>query len=254
MIRSFATALLVVAAAAAATEIAPQEKKSGYDFSSRETRAMQDDDAANPGFLWVQQGETLWKRRDGMTAKACADCHGDASMKGVAARYPAFAADAGSVIDLEQRINRCRTEQQKAPALAYESDDLLALATFIGKQSRGMSIAVEVPAPARATLALGKTLFEQRQGQLNLSCSNCHDDNWGRQLAGSPIPQAHPTGYPAYRLEWQTLGSLRRRLRNCLIGMRAEAPPYDSPDYVALEYFLMSRAAGLKIDTPSVRR
>ena len=49
----------------------------------------------------------------------------------------------------------------------------------------------------------------QREGQLNLSCANCHDDNWDKRLAGSPIPQAHPTGYPIYRLEWQTLGSLQ---------------------------------------------
>jgi len=39
---------------------------------------------------------------------------------------------------------------------------------------------------------------------------------------GSVIPQAHPTGYPLYRLEWQAVGSLQRRLRNCMIGVRAE--------------------------------
>ena len=49
--------------------------------------------------------------------------------------------------------------------------------------------------------------------------------NWGRHLGGAPIPQAHPTGYPLYRLEWQGLGSLRRRLRNCMTGMRAEPYP-----------------------------
>jgi len=58
---------------------------------SRETRAMQDDDAANPGMLWVLDGETLWRRPEGPDGKSCADCHGDAgiSMSGIAARYPA---------------------------------------------------------------------------------------------------------------------------------------------------------------------
>jgi sulfur-oxidizing protein SoxA len=250
VIRSLAAALFVLVGAA----ITPAEKKSGYEFSSRETKAMQDDDTANPGFLWVQQGETLWRRRDGTAGKSCADCHADGSMRGVAARYPAFAPEAGGVIDLEQRINRCRTEHQQAKPLAYESDNLLALTTYVANQSRGMEIAVSVAPQARSTLERGQALFEQRQGQLNLSCAQCHDDNWGKQLAGSPIPQAHPTGYPAYRLEWQTLGSLRRRLRNCMIGMRAEPFAYDAPDYVALELFLMARANGLKIDTPSVRR
>ena len=68
----------------------------------------------------------------------------------------------------------------------------------------------------------GKAFFHRRQGQLNLACAQCHDDNWGKKLAGTPIPQAHPTGYPIYRLEWQGVGSLTRRFRNCLTGMRAE--------------------------------
>ena len=51
-------------------------------------------------------------------------------------------------------------------------------------------------------------------------------------MGGAAIPQAHPTGYPLYRLEWQSLGSLRRRLHNCLIGMRAEPYPNDAPEIV----------------------
>ena len=99
----------------------------------------------------------------------------------------------------------------------------------------------------------GAELYKSRQGQLNLSCANCHDDNAGKKLAGSTIPQGHPTGYPIYRLEWQTLGSLKRRLRNCLVGMRAEAYDWDDPQYVALELYLMERARGMVLDSPAVR-
>ena len=67
------------------------------------------------------------------------------------------------------------------------------------------------------------------------------------------IPQAHPTGYPLYRLEWQSLGSLRRRLRNCLVGMRAEPYPDDAPEIVDLELYLARRALGLVMETPAVR-
>ena len=80
---------------AAGEEIPHLERKSGYAFMSRETRAMQDDDSTNPGMLWVLDGESMWSRKLGAADKACADCHGDAltSMKGVAARYPAFVPD-----------------------------------------------------------------------------------------------------------------------------------------------------------------
>jgi sulfur-oxidizing protein SoxA len=250
-------ALLIASpgSAALAAEIPLSERKSGYDFMTRETRAMQDDETANPGMLWVLDGEALWSRKAGAANRSCADCHGDASagMKGVAARYPAFNAAAGRPIDLEQRINLCRTDQQKATPLTFESKEMLALSAFVGRQSRGLPIAVTMDERTKPFIEAGRTIFERRQGQLNLSCAQCHDDNWGEKLAGVPIPQGHATGYPLYRLEWQAMGSLQRRLRNCLTGMRAEAYALGAPEYVDLELFLMWRARGMPIETPAVR-
>ncbi|HXR58955.1 MAG TPA: sulfur oxidation c-type cytochrome SoxA [Burkholderiales bacterium] len=210
----------------------------------RETRAMQDDEQTGPAVLWLLEGEELW-------GKNCAGCHGIEKMKGVAARYPAL--HSGTLINLDERINLCRTERQKAPAFARESRELLSLNAFISKQSRGLPIAIESNEQTRPLIEAGRAQFEQRRGQLNLSCAQCHDDNWGKSLAGTPVPQAHPTGYPIYRLEWQSLGSLERRLRNCMIGVRAEPYPYGAREYRVLELFLMWRARGMKLESPGVR-
>ena len=107
--------------------------------------------------------------------------------------------------------------------MAAESHDLLSLAAFVALQSRGLPIAPPDDPRLAAVREQGADIYKRRQGQLNLSCAICHDDNAGQKLAGVTIPEAHPTGYPLYRLEWQALGSLKRRLRNCFIGMRAEA-------------------------------
>jgi sulfur-oxidizing protein SoxA len=229
---------LLFAGLVGAGEIPLGERRSGYDFMSRETRAMQDDEVTGPAVLFLLDGEALWGKQ------GCAGCHGDApkSMKGVAARYPALVD--GKLVTLEQRI------RQKAPSLAYESRELLALTTYVARQSRGMPISVE---PAQPFLDRGKAFFQRRQGQLNLACTQCHDDNWGKKLAGNPIPQAHPTGYPIYRLEWQTVGSLTRRFRNCLTGMRAEQYPHGAPELVELELYLMWRSRGMKLESPAVR-
>ncbi len=242
-------------ATALAGEIPPSDRRSGYDFMSRETRAMQDDDTANPGLLWVLEGGTLWSRKTGPAGRACADCHGDAraSMKGVAARHPAFDATKGRPVTLEQRINVCRTDRQQATPLAYESRELLALTAYVARQSRGLPIEISIDPRTQPFLDAGRATFQRRQGQLNLACSQCHDANWGRQLAGNVIPQAHPTGYPLYRLEWQGLGSLQRRLRNCLVGIRAEPYEFGTPELVDLELFLMWRARGMTIEAPAVR-
>jgi sulfur-oxidizing protein SoxA len=246
---------LIAIGVAASAEIPANERRSGFDFMSRETQAMQRDDTANPGMLWVRDGEALWNGKAGPAERACADCHGDAkaSMRGIAARYPAFSAEAGRPINLDERINECRSERQGAKLLPHESPEMLGLSTYITHQSRGLPIAPPHDERLTPFRERGRELYEARQGQLNLSCAQCHDDHWGKRLAGNPIPQAHPTGYPQYRLEWQAVGSLQRRLRNCLVGMRAEAYPYGAPEYVDLELYLMSRAAGMAIETPAVR-
>ena len=130
---------------------------------------------------------------------------------------------------------------------------LLALTAFVATQSRGLPIDVGSDERSNPFVEAGRAFFYRRQGQLNIACTQCHDDNWGKLLAGSVVPQAHPTGYPLYRLEWQSLGSLQRRLRGCLVGMRAEPYAYGAPEYVDLELYLMSRARGLSVETPAVR-
>ena len=220
-------------------EIPLSERKSGYEFMSRETKAMQDDDITGPAVLTLLDGEALWGKL------GCQGCHQDAktSMKGVAARYPAMVD--GKLTTLEQQV------RHKAPQLGYESRDLLALTAYVARQSRGMPITVDEK--AKSHVDAGRAFFHKRQGQLNLACAQCHDDNWGKKLAGTPIPQAHPTGYPLYRLEWQGVGSLTRRLRNCLTGMRAQLYAHGAPELVDLELYLMWRARGMKMEAPAVR-
>ncbi len=248
-------ALLLAASLVRAAEIPASERRSGFSFMTSETQAMQNDDTANPGMLWVLDGEALWKTKAGAARKACADCHDDAraSMKGVAARYPAFDKALGRPVDLEQRINLCRANHQQATPLAHEGRELLALTAFVAQQSRDTPIVAGDDPQLAPFIAKGRELFTQRQGQLNLGCANCHDDNWDKHLAGSAITQGHPTGYPLYRLEWQSLGSLQRRLRGCITGIRAQPYDYGAPELVELELYLMSRARGMPIETPAVR-
>ena len=220
---TIAYVLLAVAGVVYGADIPLDQRRSGYLDLGRDSKAMQDDDTINPATLWVQDGEALWNQKAGVANRSCADCHQDAtvSMKGVAARYPAFSPARNIPVNLEQRINLCRSEQQQAPPLAYESRELLALTAYVGRQSRGMAIAPPDDGRLVPFIEAGRTLFNRRMGQIDMSCAQCHDDNWGKKLAGSFIPQAQPTGYPIYRLEWQSLGSLQRRLRNCMSGLRA---------------------------------
>lgn len=247
-------ALAALALAAQAAD-APDTRRSGYDFMTPQVQAMQRDDAENPAMLSVQEGAELWDQSAGASGKSCASCHGQAatSMRGVAARYPAFDSARQGPIDLRQRIQACRVGHQQAPAFTPESEPQLAIESFVALQSRGLPFAPPDDPRLRPALAKGELLFNRRLGQLDLSCAQCHDQHAGQHLGGSTIPQAHPTGYPIYRLEWQGMGSLQRRLRGCMAGVRAEPFAYDAPEWVELELFLDRRAAGMRLDAPGVR-
>jgi sulfur-oxidizing protein SoxA len=228
--------------------------KSGSAFLGQDLRSLQADEFANPGMLWVERGEKLWREPAGKKSLTCAGCHKEVNMRWVAARYPRIDSRSGKLLNLEGRINRCRVERMAAEPLRYESDELLALTAYLARQSRGVPIAVSIEGPARAHFEAGRASYNLRRGQMNLACSHCHDANWGKRLLTETISQGHPNAYPAYRLEWQTMGSLERRIRACLSGIRAEMLPYGSKEYLDLELYLAWRAQGLPIETPGVRR
>jgi len=237
----------------AASPMTSHQQQSSYELMSAENKAMQDDASLNPAMFWVVDGESLWQAKGSPNTKSCASCHGDVkkSMRGVATQFPKVIQ--GKLQTLEGQINQCREARQGAPKLAYESKDLLALTALIALQSKGMPISVKETPANKNDLKQGQEFFNQRMGQLNLSCAQCHEERAGLRLGGSLIPQGHPNAYPIYRLEWQTLGSVQRRLRNCMSGVRAQQFEYGSSEMAQLELYLMWRARGMPMESPGVR-
>ena len=234
------------------SELAPEDVRSGSEFLTAETKALQDDDFANPGYLWVDQGGDLF-RETSSDAPSCASCHDD-GLKGAAATYPKIDADSGELINLEGQINLCRTRHQGLEPLDYESDALLSLTAFVAEQSKGVPLSVDITGDAAPHYENGKAYFFRKRGQFNFSCAQCHNDHWGRKLRGDTISQGHLTGFPGYRMEWESFGSSHRRLRDCDMGVRAEPLPFGDQTYIDVELYLAHRASGLALESPGVRR
>ena len=271
ILASVAVALVGFAATSASAAEMPWEKKanqvapqkgnplpeliSGYYFRDKKTQALQDDDFANPGFLWVERGKSLWSKVEGKAGKACASCHSMAekTMKGVAASYPKYNPATKKLINLEQRINNCRVKNMKAKAWKWESEQLLSMTTYVRYQSRGMPVHVKVDGKAKPFFEKGKKFYYQRRGQLDMSCANCHETYFGQHIRSDLLSQGQSNGFPTYRLKWQKIGSLHRRFRGCNKNIRAKPYKNGSDEYVNLELYLAWRGQGLKIETPSVR-
>lgn len=246
---------IVLAALAVAGTVSAEPLSSATEFLPPGIRAQQDDDTLNPGMLWVDRGRALWSTTAD-SGKSCAGCHATdaSSMRGVATRYPAVDPVSGRLLNIEARINQCRVEHMRSTPLGYETDDLLGITAYVAHQSRGMPMAVRTDGPAASRIEAGRRFYFQRQGQLNLACNQCHDQNVGRRLRGDRISSGLPTAYPVYRLDWQKMGSLHRRLRACSLGVRAEQLDFGAPEYVEVELYLAARAAGAAIETPGIRK
>jgi sulfur-oxidizing protein SoxA len=233
---------LLLAAALHSQSLAAQERKSirpkdsdnpltelisGYEFTPLKTRALQDDDFDNPGFAWVSRGERLWSLVEGAARKSCSTCHGSAtqSMRAAGAAYPKFEEKVKTVINLEQRINQCRTAQMKAAPWPYESEALLDMVAYVKSQARGLPVDVKTDGPARETFERGRALYEARVGQFGMSCALCHNEHYNKSFRAEVLSQGHSNGYPAYQMKTRSFISLHQRFRNCYVDMRAE--PYD---------------------------
>ncbi len=231
------------------------DKKSGYLAASPETRAMQDDDFENPGFLWVEQGEKLWTKVEGEAGKSCGSCHGAAAnLRGVGNTYPKISQDTGRLVTIEDQINYCRTERMKAPALKRETPDMLGLTTLVMYQSRGLPMSVAVDGPAAPYFEAGKRLYYTRRGQLNIACAHCHENNAGNNLRSDLLSPGYSNGFPLYRLQWQRVGSFDFRMENCYAQVRAEPEPFGSEELKKLQLYVAWRSNGLPVETPAVRR
>ncbi len=256
--------LLLLAACGALSSVAAEGewgkhavdgRRSGYTYAAPETRAMQDDEFENPGSIWLAKGEELWRTVDGSQGKSCASCHDDAahSMRGVAARYPVVDETRGELVNVERRINRCRVGAMGAKPWAQESEALLALTTFVKHQSLDMPINPVIDGTAAPFFAKGRAIYTTRRGQLDLACVHCHEMNHGNMLRAQRLSEGMANGFPTYRLKWQSLGSLQRRMSGCMRDVRAEPYPDDAEEYVDLELYLAWRARGLPVETPAVR-
>ena len=231
------------------------EIMSGWRFRSEGTQAMQADDFDNPAMAAVDGALEAWNTVEGEKGKSCASCHGDVeeSMVGIRAVYPKWNEKAGEVRTLAMQINDCRENQMGAEKYGYTSSDMAAMEALISVQSRGMPVNVAIDGPAAATWEQGKELYYTRTGQLELSCANCHEDNYGNMIRADHLSQGQINGFPTYRLKNTKLNTVHARFKGCVRDTRAETFKPGGPEFIALELYVASRGNGLSVEGPSVR-
>lgn len=248
--------LLLLAGTAWAADWPTGTRLSGNAFLPPGLVALQNDADNSPIAVWLDKGRAQWADRSG--GRSCQGCHGAVeSMQSSAARFPHLDASGQKLINLEDQIVAC-SARTGHPGAKVEDDEVLALSALLHQAARGQTLDLHAPpeyaAQWDAHLGRGAQLFVTRMGRINLACVHCHEQSVGRQIRADVVSPANPTGFPIYRMTWQRLGSLERRLRACYSGVQAVMPPPGDADLRDLELFLKVRANGLPLDGPSIRR
>jgi len=229
---------------------------SGNAFLPPGLLQLQADASNSPITLWLDKGRALWI--DSSSGSTCQSCHGPVeSLKRAAPSFPRLAAKGQTLINLEDQIVRCSARTGRNDTKA-EDDTVLALSAVLNEVAKGQTMAVQAPvgqeAAWQAHLERGAQLFATRRGRINLACVHCHEQNIGRQMRADVVSPGNPTGFPIYRMSWQRLGSIERRLRACYSGVQAVLPVVGDPDLRDLELYLKVRAKGMLLEGPSIRR
>jgi L-cysteine S-thiosulfotransferase len=229
-------------------------RTSGNVYLPAQLQALQNDSHKNPITLWLDRGNSLWQTQ-------CQSCHaaGMESIKRSVATFPRLAPDSKTLRNLEDQIALCQQRGKHASNLVpNDHDDVLALSAALHQAAQGERINVSATtgqdAAWQARLQSGQQLYQTRMGRINLACMHCHDQKVGSQMRADVITQGHPTGFPIYRMSWQTLGSTERRLRACYSGVQAPLPAPGSYELRDLELYMKVRANGMPLDGPSIRR
>ena len=225
---------------------------SGWHFRSGETQALQLDDFDNPGMVFIDQGIDLFGKVDGSEGKSCQSCHEDVEdFAGLRTTLPRV--EDGQLVAMEDLVNECRTERMGAEAWKWSSTNMTAVTGLIGLQSRGMPMSVKIDGDAAPFWEAGKELYYTRVGQLDMACSNCHEDNYGVMIRADHLSQGQINGFPTYRLKNAKLNSIHNRFKGCMSNIRATPFKEGGKEFKALELYIASRGEGLAVETPSVR-
>lgn len=238
-------------------------------------RAMIDDPMANPGYLAVDRGETLWSTPRGARNVSLERCDlglGAGVLEGAYARLPRYFADADRVMDLEQRLLFCMQilqdlDTKDVTARRFggpgKTSDMEDLSAFIANKSQGQALQAPLEHPKeKEMLAIGEAMFYRRSAINDFSCATCHGED-GRRIRLQALPNLTKPGaqvqaavgtWPAYRVSQSQTRTMQHRLWDCYRQMRMPAPEYLSDGLTALTVFLTHNGSGATINAPYIKR
>ena len=239
-------------------------------------KMMAEDPFANPGNLYIDSGEALWKEKRGpnnVSLEGCDLGKGPGVLEGAFAELPRYFADADKVMDVESRILWCMEKLQgldtgpvKKGAFSKTGEggsEMEFLASYVGSLSNGMGFKPQLNhAKEKEAYAVGEALFYMRAGPHDFSCETCHGAP-GTRIRLQDLPDLSKPGddakrtiatWPAYRVSTESVKTMQHRMSDCYRQMRMPKVGFGSDAVTALIVYLVKQAEGGEIQVPALKR
>jgi sulfur-oxidizing protein SoxA len=130
----------------------------------------------------------------GSEGNSCASCHTPEDFEMVRATYPAGTRIPGAVQTVEMQVIECQTDRMgMEEPFGYNSQEMRNMSALIASVGRGQVVNVAIDGPAQSTWEQGRDIYYTRFGQLELSCANCHEDNYGNNIRADHLSQGRST-------------------------------------------------------------
>ncbi|HRY06399.1 MAG TPA: sulfur oxidation c-type cytochrome SoxA [Hyphomicrobiaceae bacterium] len=270
---AFGCAAAFVAMAVTGSAVAQEDASKGIE---QYRKMMADDPFANPGNLYIDSGEALWKEKRGsknVSLEGCDMGKGPGVLEGAFAELPRYFADADKVMDMESRILWCMENLQgldtgpvKKGAFSKRGQggsEMEFLASYVGSLSNGMKLTPQLShAKEKEAYDIGEALFYRHAGPHDFSCQTCHGASGTRirlqelpDLA-KPGPDAQSTiaTWPAYRVSAESVKTMQHRMADCYRQMRMPRVGFGSDAVTALIVYLVKQGEGGVIQVPALKR
>ncbi len=197
----------------------------------------------------IEAGKELYEKEKGIK-----ECFPDPAIAG---EYPKFIKGQG-VETLSGAIVACAKKNGlKGYKLTKgKTADLEAYFASVSKE-KGKKVHIVIDSKEAAeAYERGKKEYYTQRGYLKLSCATCHVQGAGQRVRNeylSPLLGA-TTHFPVYRLKWQGLGTLERRLKGCNKNQGETPHKPGSKWSKELLYFMAYMSNGLPVDGPDIRK
>ncbi len=202
----------------------------------------------------VDAGKELYENTKFKNGKSFKDCFPDPAIAG---EYPKFVKGKG-VVTLTVAINECLVSNKEKP-WNMEKGKLADLEAYFASVSKEKGKKVHIVIDSKEAAEAyehGKKIYYTQRGYLKLSCANCHIQGAGKRVRNeylSPL-YGQVAHFPVYRLAWEDLGTLERRIKGCEKNQGETTHKLDSKWMRDLIYFLTYMSNGLHVAGPDIRK